>query len=466
MVLASDRVDQPIAEISTPRSTGESLRAPLVFSICLFLLSAVLSAYAYLGCLIYGPPWNPPIRSDGYGYYAYLPALFIDHDLSMKTPKAFRWTVVGDKPLPYEWDGISMFVPTRKYLDKYTIGTAILELPFFATALVSAKLLGFPANGYSLPFQIAIQLSGMTYLAAGAFLLFRYLSARFEKRICFLTTAAAVLGTNVIHYGTLASSLSHSFSFFLFALLINCAELYRNDDLRSDRNRKRSAYLGAVVGLITLVRITNVIAAIVPLAFAWERFGRIKSNRSLLLEAGCGVLVFVMILLPQLVYWYVVTGHVFINSYLGEGFNWLSPQIIPFLFSLRRGLLVWTPIAFFAIAGLPLLYRNDRSLAAAIGLVLLADIYICSSWWSWWFGGGFGCRPLADLVPLLAVPLACCLDWMAFRLNRAVPACVVSCAVLLNLFLMLSIWRGLLPWDNVQVTDFVQLPAKWELAFR
>lgn len=466
MVIASDCADQPKGGASTPRSTGENLRAPLVFSICIFLLSAVLSAYAYLGCLIYGPPWNPPIRSDGYGYYAYLPALFIDHDLSMKTPKAFRGTVVGDKPLPYEWDGISMYAPTGKYLDKYTIGTAILELPFFGAALVSAKLLGFPANGYSLPFQVAIQLSGMTYMAAGALLLFLYLSARFDMRICLLTTAAAVLGTSVIHYGTLASSLSHSFSFFLFALLLNCAELYRTHGLHTGRNLGRSAYMGAVVGLITLVRITNVIGAIVPLAFAWERFARGKSTRSLLLEIGCGVLAFVMILLPQLVYWYAVTGHIFINSYLGEGFDWLSPQIIPFLFSLRRGLFVWTPIAFFAIAGLPLLYRNDRFLAAAIGLVLMADIYICSSWWSWWFGGGFGCRPLTDLVPLLAVPLACCLDWMALRLNRAVPVCVVSCAVLLNLFLMLSIWRGLLPWDNVHLTDFTQLPGKWELALR
>lgn len=466
MVLASDTVGRPIADISARGSTARGLRAPLAFSICLFLLSAVLSAYAYLGCLIYGPPWNPPIRSDGFGYYAYLPTVFIDHDLSMKSPKAFRWTVVGTKPLPYEWDGISMYAPTGKYLDKYTMGTAVLEFPFFGAALISANVLGFPPNGYSLPFQIAIQLSGMTYLAAGAFLLFRYLSARFDTRICFLSTTAAVLGTSVIHYGTLGSTLSHSFSFFLFALLLTCAELYRTTDVQSARSLRRSAYVGALVGLITLVRVTNVIAAIIPLAFALGRFGRFKSARALLLETCCGITAFIILLLPQLMYWHAVTGHVFVNSYLGEGFNWLTPQVVPFLFSLRRGFFVWTPIALFAIGGFPLLYRIDRSLAVAIGLVLLADIYICSSWWCWWFGAGFGCRPFADLMPLMAIPLAYCMQWMTFRLNRTVPVGIVGCAVLLNLFLMLSVWRGFLPWENVHLTDITQLPIRWAQALR
>lgn len=463
MRMAPDRL---ALDVTARRSTGKNLRAPVVFSICVFLLSAVLSAYAYLGCLIYGPPWNPPIRSDGYGYYAYLPAVFIDHNFSMRTPKAFRWTVVGNTPLPYEWDGISLYRPTGKYLDKYTIGTAVLELPFFAGALTAAKLLGFAANGYSLPFQVAIQLSGMIYLAAGACLLFRYLSTRFGTRISFLSTAAVIFGTSVIHYGTLASMLSDSFSFFLFALLINCAELYRTSGPHSARNLRLSAYVGALIGLITLVRITNVVAAIVPLAFTVERFVRTRSTRSLLLETGYGVTAFVILLTPQLLYWHAITGHFFVNSYLGEGFNWLSPQTIPFLFSVRRGFFVWTPIAFFVIAGLPFLYMEDRSLAGAIGLVLLTDTYICSSWWCWWFGGSFGCRPFADLMPLMAVPLASCMQWMAFKLNRVVPVAIVSCAVLLNLFLMLSLWRGFLPWDNVHLTDFMQLPARWEQGLR
>jgi len=72
MVLASDSsVDQRIADVGTRRSRRESPRTSLVFSICIFLLSVALSANAYLDCLIYGSPWNPPIRSDGYGYQAW-----------------------------------------------------------------------------------------------------------------------------------------------------------------------------------------------------------------------------------------------------------------------------------------------------------------------------------------------------------------------------------------------------------
>src|SRR5262249_54914281 len=146
---------------------------------------------------------------------------------------------------------------------------------------------------------------------------------------------------------------------------------------------------------------TNVIAALVPLAVALERHNRLKSTRGMLLEISFGIATFAAVLSPQLMYWYAITGHIFVNSYVGEGFNWLKPQLFQFLFSLRRGFFVWTPIGFFVVTGLPLLFGKDRWLAAAVGAVLVADTYICASWWSWWFGAAFGTRPFADLMPLL-----------------------------------------------------------------
>ena len=66
---------------------------------------------------------NPVIRSDGKGYYLYLPSVFIHHSLTM------HWTE------PMRGDGGVLFslsaVRPGVYLDKYPIGMAILWLPFF-----------------------------------------------------------------------------------------------------------------------------------------------------------------------------------------------------------------------------------------------------------------------------------------------------------------------------------------------
>jgi hypothetical protein len=100
---------------------------------------------------VYGLQLNmPPIRSDGVGYQAYLPAFFIDHDLTFKTygARLFNGTIPT-------WTGI-VFTPAEgKYLDKYPIGTALLQCPFFFVADRAATAFGFERSGMSLPYQIA-----------------------------------------------------------------------------------------------------------------------------------------------------------------------------------------------------------------------------------------------------------------------------------------------------------------------
>jgi hypothetical protein len=161
-------------------------------------------------------------------------------------------------------------------------------------------------------------------------------------------------------------------------------------------------------------------------------------------------------------YWHAVTGRFLLDPYQGEHFNWLAPQIWNFLFSIRRGLFVWSPVVLIAAAGLPLLVRRDKPLGFAVCAVLALEVYICSSWWSWWFGDSFGSRPIADMAPLIALPLASSLEWIGGRTFRFVPAAIVTCLIGLNLFLMVSYWNELFPWDDVTATDLLRLPLNWE----
>jgi hypothetical protein len=122
------------------------------------LLATLAVAY------IYGARLNwPPIRSDGIGYHAYLPAIFIDHDLTFKT---FKVRIHGLGPIP-PWLGFSIYPETGNFLDKYPVGTAILQAPFFLVADGLLILSGKTRGELSPPYQIANIVSGIFYLLLG-----------------------------------------------------------------------------------------------------------------------------------------------------------------------------------------------------------------------------------------------------------------------------------------------------------
>src|SRR5689334_9584871 len=89
------------------------------------LLVGVLGLFSLM--FIYGRRLNyPPIRSDGVGYYLYLPASLIDHDLSLDT--TVRRSFGGKSP---EWAGVNRIRETNRLLIKYPPGEAIMLAPFF-----------------------------------------------------------------------------------------------------------------------------------------------------------------------------------------------------------------------------------------------------------------------------------------------------------------------------------------------
>ena len=117
---------------------------------------------------------------------------------------------------------------------------------------------------------------------------------------------------------------------------------------------------------------------------------------------------FVVVWIPQFLYWKLVSGHFLFDAYgeLGGVFHFNNPQIFNFLFSYRKGWLLYTPIMIIAILGLPILYFKMRQYFAAVSIYLIIMVYVLSSWWSWWFGGGYGMRALIDLYGILAIPFA------------------------------------------------------------
>ena len=83
----------------------------------------------------------------------------------------------------------------------------------------------------------------------------------------------------------------------------------------------------------------------------------------------------------------------------------MDPHILDFLFSYKKGWLLYSPVFLLLIPGFIQLYKRRKDLFWPIfGSALLA-IWIFASWECWWFAASFGSRAMVDLYPLLVLPL-------------------------------------------------------------
>ena len=80
------------------------------------------------------------------------------------------------------------------------------------------------------------------------------------------------------------------------------------------------------------------------------------------------------------------------------------------LFTLKRGLFVWTPLTFFGVVGYLLLLRREpqhRTFLVGLGLSALALLLIHIVWGGFWAGGfSFSQRFLTALFPLFVIGIA------------------------------------------------------------
>lgn len=378
---------------------------------------------------------DPPIRSDGGGYYAYLPALVIDHDLSM------RGILARGADISH---GINPYAETGGYLDKYPVGEALMMAPFFFAAHEASLLLGRPADGYGFFYQAFAALAGLVYGWLGVAILRQVLEQRFDARVTAWTLLGVVFGTNLFHYFTWESLYSHAYSFFLIALLVQTVPRWH-----ARPTLARTLSLGAIAGLIVLVRPTNACTLLyVPLYQPGGIGPWLRRLPWMSLVAGVAAALFAI----QLGYWHHATGHWLAFSYQGERFNPLSPKPLHVLVSFKKGLFVWAPILVASVVGLWEARRDAmRRDFAAVVAVLLAQLSIVSSWWCWWYGTSLGHRAFTEFVPFFALGLGAFLQrrfdaspWVAQRCRR-----LYGWLTGYGVLMMVLYWTGVLPFDGL-----------------
>lgn len=417
----------------------QSTAGKSVFTLCLLLAAAcILAGQCFL---LYHHV--PRIISDGYGYWSYLPSYLLLDDPTFSTFAAQHADTPLTQGLLKNRDGT--------FLQKYGIGVAILQSPFFWLADVAARSGGWQRDGYSPPYQIAATLAPAVYALLGLGLLMAALRPLYPAGVVGLATLLLFLGTNAYHYATFDGSFSHIFSFFLAAALLYVLFIYRQSHIRL------ALLTGLILGIMMLVRPTNALyilfigGVLLP--------DRIRTNGSAGLwrairELALCCLIAGALFFIQLGAWHAATGKRFVYPYDGEYFEFLSPHLGSFLFSPRKGLFFWHPLFFVAIAGLFFVQRPHGYRTAAT-LFLAVFIYVAASWYCWWYGGTLGQRVFVDVIPLLLPGFAALL---ALK-NRFVRLGVTGMCLLLamySIFCTWFYWVGVIPPDGATLHDIAQ----------
>src|SRR5690606_17495186 len=112
---------------------------------------------------------------DGLGYYQWLPTVFLSGNI--------------------DWMYWCFQISEDKAISLFTLGVAVLQLPFFLLAQWATWVFGYPSTGFNPANAVGMMAATATYAGAGAVLSFK-LARRFSN------TPAALLAVLVIYAGS------------------------------------------------------------------------------------------------------------------------------------------------------------------------------------------------------------------------------------------------------------------------
>jgi hypothetical protein len=422
----------------------------------ILVLSAVIFIISYDGRFLNGK-YNS-MNWDAYSYYLYLPATFIHN-----TPFRFDFHTSDFEKYPVSSSVYQFYTVGEKQAPFFTMGVAICEMPFFLVAHgINKVFLNYPPDGMSLPYQLAILAAALSFLGLGLYFLRLILLPYLGEIATGITLLAVSLGTNLLYYTIYDAGLSHVYLFGLYAFL-----LYKTQKWHQNPRKATAFYIGATLALMCLVRPSELIAVLIPLFYGIYNLASFKQKWILIKEnwqhIGIVVLSGLLVVLPQLVYWKIATGHFVVNSYAerGDFFDFTKPHLLEGLFSYRKGLLVYTPVMAFALLGFRALWKNQRAWFWPVLSFFCVNFYMLMCYHMWHFASCYGNRALIQSYAALALPLGYGI-FAIYKKQKSLLIALVSFCILLNLFQTWQYVKGILPFDNINKAFYWRVFAATE----
>lgn len=329
------------------------------------------SLYAYVACVLliayvavfFYPKWENKGTESSLGwdagtYYWYLPATFIYKDLKQQK---FGDSIINKYQFTPSFVQSFVYKQGNRVIT-YSSGVALVQLPAFVIAHLLAEPLGYDADGFSLPYQFAIQLWAICIGIAGLWFFRKLLLLFYSDAVVAVLLVMLVAGTCFLNYTAIDATLTHCPLFAIYALLLLNTQYYYTSP-----KRKYAIRIGLLTGLAILIRPSEIIAVLLPMLWGMENLSResilrhfkfLKSRLpDLLLAAFCAI----MLCSIQVVYWWYVTGQPFVYSYDDKTFSWLAPHTWQYLTSTTSGWLMYNPVVLLIFIGIPFFIKNGKN---------------------------------------------------------------------------------------------------------
>lgn len=398
--------------------------------------------------------WHPlrVTTWDAFGYYQYLPAIFIYHDIERQDWVAgvdSAYHVIGDGGLYQLMD-----LENGNRATKYLGGTAMMELPFFLVGHAIAGITGHRQDGFSPPYQWAIAIAPLVYCCFGLWLFRRVLLRWFSDVVVAFVVPTLVLATNTIQYISVDGAQTHGFLFALY-----CAVLWTTVKWHEAPRKRWALATGAIIGLACVTRPTEAIMLFIPLLWntgikemAERKWGSVSAHRShVFLSSGAAFLM----LLPQMAYWKVVTGSFIFD--VGSKWDLLDPHW-RVLVGWEKGLIIYTPITLLFIVGL--FFMRGRPWLKSVLAFSLLNLWIIIAWHDWRYGGSYSARALVQSGPVWGLAFAALVD-KTFGTRWRWPL-ITACTYLLcvNLWQIRQYNNGVIKYDGMTRDEYARIYLK------
>ena len=341
---------------------------------------------------------------DAFGYYMYLPSIFIYHDV-----KELKWAPGADAK--YGLSGglfyQAMRLESGTYTNKYLGGVAIMQLPFFLAGHAAAATLGAPMDGFSPPYQYALMFGAILWAILGLWFLRKILLRFFDDKTTAMVLLFLGLCSNWIQYVSIDAAQSHGFIFTLYAVMLWLTIIWY------DRPRLGLSFaIGLLCGLAVISRPTELVIICIPLLWAagpghWDFVKKHQQHIWLCCLGG------LLGMAPQLVYWQYTTGHPIHD--VGSKWYFLNPWF-RVLVGKEKGWFLYTPVSIMMVVGLRMM--KDYPFRKAVLTFCLLNIWIIISWSDWRYGGSYSTRALVQSYPVFALALACVVQYF-FRHRKS-----------------------------------------------
>ncbi|MCF8366035.1 MAG: glycosyltransferase family 39 protein [Bacteroidales bacterium] len=364
-------------------------------------LIVVIILSSVIGFMRITQPHNNYLSYDNFGYYMYLPALFIYDDIKIKDFS--RVEELNQKynctPTFYQFDSGK----EGNKVIRFFMGISIIYLPGFAAGHLIALNTDYPADGFSLPYYWGLMAWGLMFLIIGIFVLRKILLEFFTDIVTGLTLIFLFVGTNLFFFTTMGNDTPHVLLFTVTAIAIWFVMKWHQ--------KKKTKYAigsGFFIGLLIISRPSEI--TILFLFLLWgvmgwnslkEKIALMFRHRKQLLWFALSGLIFAVL---QMTYWKTATGNFVFFPYNdpGSAMDLSHPRIWWVLFSFRKGWFIYSPLMLCAMWGFYFMYKKNKEIFWAVFVVFLLNLYLISGFTSLI---SYGYRAFIQSYALLAIPL-------------------------------------------------------------